>query len=113
MDWKKVFTDVNRQVSSSYDSSVESLLERMGLEQKRSTMEIILPVIGVFGAGIAVGATLGVLFAPKRGEDIRGDLRHRLEDFRERVPTSYTELRSRGREAASEFQDEISSNLPS
>lgn len=113
MDWKKVFTDVNRQVSSTYDSSVESLLDRMGLEQKRSTMEILLPVIGVFGAGIAVGATLGILFAPKRGEEIRGDLRHRLEDFRERVPGSYNELRSRGREAISDIQDEISSNLPS
>lgn len=112
MDWKKVFTDVNRQVSHTYDSSVDSLLDRMGLEQKRSTMEIILPVLGVFGAGIAVGATLGLLFAPKRGEEIRGDLRHRLEDLRERVPSSYDELRNRGRETVSDVQEAISDNLP-
>ena len=113
MDWKRVFTDVNRQVSNTYDSSVDSLLDRMGLEQKRSTMEILLPVLGVFGAGIAVGATLGVLFAPKRGEEIRGDLRHRLEDIRERVPTSYNEFRSRSRDTVADYQDEISTNLPS
>ncbi|MBA2662529.1 MAG: YtxH domain-containing protein [Bradymonadaceae bacterium] len=113
MDWKKVFTDVNRQVSSTYDTSVESLLERMGLEQKRSTMEILLPVLGVFGAGIAVGATLGLLFAPKRGDEMRGDLRHRLEDLRERVPSSYDELRARGREALDEIQDDSTSSIQS
>lgn len=113
MDWKKVFTDVNRQVSNTYDSSVESLLDRLGLEQKRSTMEVILPVLGIFGAGIAVGATLGLLFAPKRGDEIRGDIRNRLEDFRERVPTSYDEIRNRNnRETTTEQAQPYSDTLP-
>ncbi|RAL24989.1 hypothetical protein DL240_01905 [Lujinxingia litoralis] len=84
MDWKKVINDVNRNVSSTYDASVENLLDRLGLEHRKSTMDVVLPMLGVFGAGIAVGASLGLLFAPKRGNELRSELRHSLEDLRER-----------------------------
>lgn len=96
MDWKKNLQSFNDSARNSYDSSVSALLERMGLEQKRSTMEVILPALGIFGAGMAVGAAMGVLFAPKRGEDIRSDLSSQIGHLRERGYESYEQLRSRG-----------------
>ncbi|WP_168210831.1 YtxH domain-containing protein [Persicimonas caeni] len=96
MDWKKSLQTFNDSARSSYDNSVNSLLDRMGLEQKRSTMEVILPALGIFGAGMAVGAALGVLFAPKRGEEIRSDLGSQIGQLRERGYESYEQLRSRG-----------------
>jgi len=98
MDWRKTLEDARSSVHSRYDQSLESLLDRMGLEQKRSTMEVVLPALGIFGAGIAVGAALGILFAPKRGDELRGDLRHRLGDLRDRSAHQIDELRQRGEE---------------
>jgi hypothetical protein len=99
MDWKKSFQNINDSMSNTYDSSVNALLERLGLEQKRSTMEVVLPALGIFGAGMAVGAALGVLFAPKRGEELRGDIQRQIDDLRERSAESYEQLKARGTEA--------------
>ncbi|AWV87957.1 hypothetical protein DN745_00875 [Bradymonas sediminis] len=96
MDWKKSMNTLNDTVSSTYESSVNNLLDRMGLEHKRSTMDMMLPALGIFGAGIALGATLGVLFAPKRGEEIRSDLRSQVGQLREKGYDSYEQLRARG-----------------
>lgn len=98
MDWKRAFDQAQRSVSSTYDSGVDALLDRMGLEQRRSTMEVLLPALGIFGAGIAVGAALGVLFAPKRGDELRNDIRHRISDLRDRSAEQLEEARHRGEE---------------
>ena len=113
MDWKKSFQNFNDSARNTYDSSMNSLLDRMGLEQKRSTMEVILPALGIFGAGMAVGAAMGVLFAPKRGEEIRSDLRSQVGQLRERGYDSYEQLRARGGEAmGAENQQETPQATP-
>ena len=40
---------------------------------------------GKFLAGIAFGAGLGVLFAPKKGSDTRADLKNKLDDMLAKV----------------------------
>lgn len=105
MDWRKSMQELNDSMSNKYESSVNALLNRMGLEHKRSTMEIMLPAIGIFGAGIAVGAALGVLFAPKRGSEIRSDLRDQVGQLRDRSYESYEALRARGEDMAALAQD--------
>ena len=37
--------------------------------------------LGKFVAGAAIGAGLGLLFAPKKGEELRGDLKKKLDEF--------------------------------
>lgn len=56
----KVFTALR-------ELGVGDALRRFGLERRRSP----LLSLGVFGAGIAVGAGVGILFAPKSGKDTR------------------------------------------
>jgi hypothetical protein len=100
MDFKKSFQNINDSARNTYDSTASALLERLGLEQKRSSMEVILPALGIFGAGMAVGAAMGVLFAPKRGEELRGDLQRQVDQLRERGYDSYEQLRARGDDEA-------------
>ncbi len=92
MEWKQLINDLNQNVGQKYDNSMKAVLDRVGLQEKRSTAESVLPMLGIFGAGIAVGATLGVLFAPKRGEAIRHDIRDSLQDLQQRGKIRASEL---------------------
>lgn len=94
MDWRKTVAQLNSQLNNSYDTGVESVLDRLGLEPKRQNTDMILPALSIFSAGLVVGAALGVLFAPKRGDELRGDLRHRLSDLRSSTGERYDELRA-------------------
>ncbi|NTX61867.1 YtxH domain-containing protein [Myxococcus sp. CA051A] len=57
----------------------DDLLNLIGLESRRSAAEDVLPVLGAFAAGILVGAGLGLLLAPKAGNQLRDDLKQRLQ----------------------------------
>ncbi|AKQ67396.1 hypothetical protein A176_004308 [Myxococcus hansupus] len=57
----------------------DDLLHLVGLETRRDTVDTLLPVVGAFAAGILVGAGLGLLLAPKTGDQLRDDLRQRLQ----------------------------------
>jgi len=61
----------------------DDLLNLIGLETRRDTTDTLLPVIGAFAAGILVGAGLGLLLAPKPGNQLRDDLRQRLASGQE------------------------------
>lgn len=54
------------------------ILHSMGLETRKETWEYVLPALGIFGAGMMLGAGLGLLFAPKRGEETREELARRV-----------------------------------
>ena len=49
------------------------LLRRMGLEEHTPTSDFFTG-LGLFSVGVLVGAGLGLLFAPRRGEDTRATL---------------------------------------
>ncbi|MFP2932534.1 YtxH domain-containing protein [Pyxidicoccus sp. 3LG] len=63
----------------------DDLLNLIGLETRRDTTDTLLPVIGAFAAGILVGAGLGLLLAPKPGNQLRDDLRQRLASGQELI----------------------------
>lgn len=48
----------------------DMLLRRVGLEEHTPTSDFFTG-LGLFSVGVLVGAGLGLLFAPRRGEDVR------------------------------------------
>jgi hypothetical protein len=65
--------------------SIDSLLDRIGLQHKRSTASVVLPALGIFAAGAVVGGLLGLLFAPRSGRDLRQQIRDRVDQVRSRA----------------------------
>ncbi len=63
MSWKGMRSMLDR----------DALLERMGLE-KRSPAADFFTGLGLFSVGVLVGAGLGLMFAPKRGNEMRAML---------------------------------------
>jgi gas vesicle protein len=107
MDLNDLLENLNTSVSSSYDRNMEKMLDQLGLEQKRATQDVVLPALGVFGAGIAVGASLGLLFAPKRGQELRSDIQDSLEDLREKSAEEYEELREKSEKALEAAREKV------
>ena len=98
-DLRRMLGRVTNQLTSSYDTGRDSVLDTLGLEKKSTVSIDVVPALSVFSAGVVVGAALGVLFAPKRGDELRGDIRHRLDDLRERGEERISDLRSNRIEA--------------
>jgi hypothetical protein len=56
------------------DVSKEDMLAMLGLQPKKSFFEAALPSLGLFGAGLLVGAGLGILLTPRSGSELRAKL---------------------------------------
>lgn len=60
------------------DVDKDDLLELVGLESRRSAGDKVVPALAIFGAGVLLGAGLGLLLAQKPGRQLREDLREKL-----------------------------------
>jgi gas vesicle protein len=96
MNWKNVLEQAQNSMTNTFDGVQSSLLDRLDLTQKRSTTEVVLPVLGIIGLSIAAGAALGMMFAPKRGVELRQDLKHRISDARDIGAEQVGKFRSTG-----------------
>lgn len=52
----------------------DEILAAIGLETRKSMTDYLLPALGIFGVGVVVGSTVALLFAPKSGSELRGDI---------------------------------------
>ncbi|MCB9604050.1 MAG: YtxH domain-containing protein [Polyangiales bacterium] len=89
---------------------IDGMLSRVGLTRtSRAGGYGMLAMVGSFSVGLAVGAGLGVLFAPQTGEDSRRTIRTKAEDLVSRVMGStdessdddVTSIRSKSKNGAS------------
>jgi hypothetical protein len=60
------------------DISKDEILKAIGLQTRQDFTDYMIPALGLFSAGMLVGAGLGVLFAPKAGSEFRRDLSERM-----------------------------------
>ena len=79
MNWRKA-------MHNAFDR--DELLERVGLERRTPAGDFITG-LGLFAVGVLAGAGLGLMFAPKRGDEMRSALNEawrnrgrREQDFR-------------------------------
>jgi len=60
-----------------------------------------------FLAGLSAGAIVGILFAPKKGEDTRRELRAKAMEARDRIQAQKEKLRRTARRAAESSKDAL------
>ncbi|WP_394822682.1 hypothetical protein [Pendulispora albinea] len=66
------FAKVINAVSSATDHlDTDSLLSRVGLARRKSTFEHVMTIVGIFGAGMVVGAGVSMLASPVAPADAR------------------------------------------
>ncbi len=89
---KSVFTTVrgvralrNADVRELAREVLDDALLAAVYARRASGMARALPMLGAFGAGFAMGAGVGVLFAPKSGSETRRALRRRLDELMAKV----------------------------
>ena len=61
------------------DINADSILESLGL-QRQGSADLVVPLAGAFILGGLIGAGVALLFAPKSGEDLRGELAQRVDE---------------------------------
>ena len=73
-------------------------------------MKNVNKILIALGAGVVVGGVLGMLFAPKKGSELRKDISDKGKKFSDDVKTKYREgkeklngLRKNAEELADEF----------
>ena len=70
---------------------MNNLAARLGYQPQTSSAYTVFTGLGLIGLGLAVGAGVGVLLAPKAGSELRDDLSKsagRLtEQLRQRIPS--------------------------
>jgi len=67
------------------DVNTSSMLEKLGLERKRTTPTLVLRTFGLLAMGIVSGLGLGLLLAPREGREWRRDVGRRIKARAARV----------------------------
>ena len=67
----------------------------------------VLYLLAGIGLGVLIGAVIGLLFAPKSGEEIRGDLSQRLHDLSEKVRELSQQVYERGGETVRNLREKV------
>ncbi len=86
MNFRSAFEKVNDDIRSF---SAEDILGALGLEKRRSPAEKMLPMIGIFGAGLLVGAGVALLLSPKSGREVRDAIGGAVSRFTAREGQGY------------------------
>ena len=70
------------KISDLKDLNKDDILAALGLETKSGFTSRLLGTLGIFGAGLLVGAGAALLLAPKSGPEMREDLGQRFRKMR-------------------------------
>lgn len=69
----------------------DDLLNLIGLETRKDTTDLLLPALGAFTVGVLLGVGVGLMLAPKPGNELRNDLRNRLQSAQDTLASAGTQ----------------------
>ena len=76
---------VRDRIDSLRGRGTDDVLAALGLERRRTPIDIMVPAAGVFFAGVVFGAGVALLMAPKPGRETRRQLRDKASDLTHRL----------------------------
>jgi len=68
-----------------YDFDLAHALQLVGLQRRRSSLGLIASGLGLLAAGAAIGAGIGLAFAPSSGRRFREDMGGRFDQIKDKV----------------------------
>lgn len=77
------------------EEAIDGFLRSMGL-QRRSPSSAAFTAFGLFTTGLITGAVVSLLFAPKPGGELRGELVQRLSSVREEIENKVQSATKKG-----------------
>jgi hypothetical protein len=63
----------------------DDLLNLIGLETRKDTTDYLLPALGAFTVGVLLGVGVGLMLAPKPGNELRNDLRNKIQSGQDAI----------------------------
>lgn len=96
-----IHSKVLDNIKSTRGFTKDEVLAALGLERRRSSLDVVLPALGCLAAGIAIGTGITLLFAPKSGREMRREIGDKATTLSTRLTT-----------AANEVVDEVRGALP-
>jgi hypothetical protein len=94
MNYKNVIKAISALGENVREIDQDDILERLGLERRRGAFERVITAVGLFGAGMVVGAGVGMLASPMAP----ADMRKKITDGAKSVKKELTELVSAAEE---------------
>jgi gas vesicle protein len=91
----------------------DAALAAFGLQTRRPLAHYIVPVVSILSVGLLTGAGLGVLFAPRRGRELRARIGRGVSKTLREASAGLRPLRSKFAAAARELSDDGGSDDPS
>lgn len=86
---KKRMSWFGNRISDVADDAMDlhwsDVLHAIGLQRRRRVLSSVIPAIGFLIAGGAIGAGLGLIFAPASGRRLRQKVEDRISTLRERL----------------------------
>lgn len=85
-DFRDIAFDVRDSVGGLFNKKrrmddFDALIARMGLErQSKARSQSLYMGMGVFAFGVLTGSVVGLLFAPKRGKELRDEAKDMARD---------------------------------
>lgn len=64
---------------------VSDLLSTVGLERRRTTVDRLVPALGLIGLGTAIGAGVALLWAPSSGRELRAKVSEQIDSAKDRA----------------------------
>ena len=84
----------------------DDVLGLIGLERRRSTMEKVLPAVGWFGLGTALGAGAALMLAPTSGRELRARVSDQLGEAKQRMADEVHSIENKIEDKAREVRRE-------